>query len=446
MPSLATTNQEASLSSSASSRLLAVLIAACVVPSVQGQDKLRGMEFEDTRYNKLPLSINYGKILELPAKASLKQFTPRVVNQSTSNTSVVWATAWYGYTILQASQQNVDADSIGTLPLSPGFVYRKIQSAEGCSRPVSLIDALEELSSVGAPRFSDLRGFCVEADVLATVDTTQSHKLGGYVRLFNTYDPGELKINAVKQVLALGSPVVLGMICPPSFSMAKDFWQPREPKALLEHGGHALTIIGFDDALYGGAFEVVNSWSRGWGKEGFSWIRYDDFPNYALYGFRLLSGEVSLRGAIDFFSGDGKFMSLTGDGKGSYRFDRDYKTGESFLIHIETAAPAFMHMTATDAAGNSSVLFPNQRGTVPLIDGELKLPATGSYPLTEPAGKNTITIILARSQSALDKVVSELDSTSSGVALSSGSMWQPSRIQFKSQSEYVVMKVLMNQL
>ena len=35
------------------------------------------------------------------------------------------------------------------------------------------------------------------------------------------------------------------------------------------HQMHAMTIIGYDDNKYGGAFEVMNSWGEAFGNKGF---------------------------------------------------------------------------------------------------------------------------------------------------------------------------------
>jgi hypothetical protein len=41
-------------------------------------------------------------------------------------------------------------------------------------------------------------------------------------------------------------------------------------------GGHAMLVVGYDDAR--GAFKVINSWGQGWGEAGYGWISYDLFP------------------------------------------------------------------------------------------------------------------------------------------------------------------------
>ncbi len=39
-------------------------------------------------------------------------------------------------------------------------------------------------------------------------------------------------------------------------------------------GGHAVTIVGYDDNKFGGAFKIINSWSANWGDDGYFWLPY----------------------------------------------------------------------------------------------------------------------------------------------------------------------------
>ena len=39
-------------------------------------------------------------------------------------------------------------------------------------------------------------------------------------------------------------------------------------------GGHAITMVGYDDNRYGGALKVINSWGQAWGDGGFFWMPY----------------------------------------------------------------------------------------------------------------------------------------------------------------------------
>ncbi|HEX05458.1 MAG TPA: hypothetical protein ENH10_09970, partial [Bacteroidetes bacterium] len=69
-------------------------------------------------------------------------------------------------------------------------------------------------------------------------------------------------------------------------------------------GGHAVTVIGYDDARVTadgvGAFKMVNSWGTGWGQSGFWWMSYEAMMStqiswgYALYATDKIQHEPSL--------------------------------------------------------------------------------------------------------------------------------------------------------
>ena len=52
-------------------------------------------------------------------------------------------------------------------------------------------------------------------------------------------------------------------------------WKPSETENRLD--GHAMTVVGYDDNKFGGAFRVVNSWGSDYGDNGYLWIKYSDF-------------------------------------------------------------------------------------------------------------------------------------------------------------------------
>lgn len=39
-------------------------------------------------------------------------------------------------------------------------------------------------------------------------------------------------------------------------------------------GGHAVTLVGYNDNKYGGAYKAINSWSTSWGDKGYFWLPY----------------------------------------------------------------------------------------------------------------------------------------------------------------------------
>ena len=40
-----------------------------------------------------------------------------------------------------------------------------------------------------------------------------------------------------------------------------------------------MTIVGYDDYKFGGAFQIMNSWGTSFGDNGYVWIKYKDFTN-----------------------------------------------------------------------------------------------------------------------------------------------------------------------
>ena len=55
--------------------------------------------------------------------------------------------------------------------------------------------------------------------------------------------------------------------------------QVYDRKAGQNYGGHAMTLVGYDDSKRSpngdvGAFKLINSWGTSWGERGYGWISY----------------------------------------------------------------------------------------------------------------------------------------------------------------------------
>lgn len=91
-----------------------------------------------------------------------------------------------------------------------------------------------------------------------------------------------------KATVANGLPVIFGISLPEQMLMveARDTGQIASPRGgwLQPSGGHAMLIVGYDDAR--GAWLVRNSWGADWGEQGHLWIAYDVMEHYSHpYGF-----------------------------------------------------------------------------------------------------------------------------------------------------------------
>jgi len=79
----------------------------------------------------------------------------------------------------------------------------------------------------------------------------------------------------IKAALANGRPVVGGIAVYEQLMQLTGADSLYNTDAGTDLGGHAITIVGYDDDRYGGAFKVINSWGQGWGDKGFFWMPYD---------------------------------------------------------------------------------------------------------------------------------------------------------------------------
>ena len=148
-----------------------------------------------------------------------------------------------------------------------------------------------------------------------------------------------------KNALYNGIPLIFGVGLTDSFnalssddsssiSSSSGLWEPKPYEDRL--GGHALTIVGYDDNKFGGAFRVVNSWGRNWGDNGYFWMKYSDFIDNVKAAFIMLIDEnignenpqINLDSyqRVDYtnnFSMEGQYNSGSYNGYGIYHSDEN---------------------------------------------------------------------------------------------------------------------------
>ena len=399
------------------------LIILLSVSFAFGQDHFqRGMTWEDNRYNALP--VRYGSNSMLPPSKSLKAYYPKVVIQPKPDyTGVAWAAVWNARTAAEAIACNqTDPQKVLELAFSPAYNYGLIRTTPDCKSPVSIINLLESLVKNGTPYFSEFREFCPSEVPADLYPVARNKKLSGFVRLFSTKDAMNIKVQSVKNALVSNHAVLAGLVCPPSFHFAQEFWQPREQEADPLYGGHAVCVVGYDDTKFGGAFEVVNTWGKDWGVLGFSWIRYKDFSDYVPYSFALFqvgstSCNVPFEGNISFRLLSGEEMRASVDGgNGQYKMGKTWPSGTTFTIQMSTNMPAYVYSFGVDPENTFFPLFPRAATTVPITFSPMKAPDDmAALTLTDPPGKNNIYFIFSPSEidlaTCLDKLKGQKDLT-----------------------------------
>ena len=60
-----------------------------------------------------------------------------------------------------------------------------------------------------------------------------------------------------------------------------------------------MCVIGYDDNLAGGAFEIMNSWGSNWGQNGVAWVKYSDFDYFVMEAYGLYPMGQSIQANKD---------------------------------------------------------------------------------------------------------------------------------------------------
>jgi len=69
------------------------------------------------------------------------------------------------------------------------------------------------------------------------------------------------------------------------------------------YGGHAATIVGYDDTMYGGSFKMLNSWGTDWGTNGYKWMTYEYFEQCVDAAYAMTDRSPDFNASISNLSG-----------------------------------------------------------------------------------------------------------------------------------------------
>lgn len=318
---------------------------------------------EDPSRNPLPESVN------------LQKFCPNVGNQGTQGSCVAWSSAYAARTILESARTGQRGDN---LKFSPAFLYNQI-GLEGCQGSY-IIRAMEFMTNRGSVPYDDFQYTdqdCSRQPGSDLMSKAQDYRMRG----FNRLSPGDrndaVDIQAIKQNLAQGAPVVFGMMVGQSFMepmKGQDVWNP-EPgdENQMGFGGHAMCAVGYDDKKYGGSFLIMNSWGPEWGNNGFAWVRYNHFQYYVreAYGVEPMQKvgaaanqpfevEVGLV-KVEY---DGKktvsrgYIPLRSNGSNVFTSSSPVKMGTRFKMEIKNSTECYVYVFGKETDGTSYTLFP----------------------------------------------------------------------------------------
>jgi hypothetical protein len=362
--------------------VLPLLICLLALPAA-AQQYGRGADLDAELYNRLPqkavqLSRGYAG---LPASVSLKNYAPFPGSQGGYSSCTAWAAAFAARTISESVTINRydRAETSGSV-FSPVFVYKSISDDPLCKKGTVISHALDLMRNEGVPRMADFERSTDFIQVSpAMYRDSRKYTIGGYSALFRfsrTESPGRDGVVAVKKSLFEGKPVIIGMNTPDSFMKlkGKTLWKPVEDP-LVNWGGHAMCVVGYDDKFAGGAFELQNSWGTAWGDQGYGWVSYADFGRFVNEAYELIENldefkdRVEYAGFVDIELRNSEGgMPVRFDPAGFYRSARAYPSGTRFRYIMGNSSPAYVYAFASDsAAGGTTRIFPLD-GVSPVLD------------------------------------------------------------------------------
>ncbi len=268
----------------------------------------------------------YGFSESVPSRYSFEKYVPPVLQQR-GGTCVGFSSLYYALSTMYNIKFNI-SDKRGKFAhaFDPYYIYSVIQNQvdDNCESGLFVYQAIELMTKIGAkkmffPPYLTCSSKWTESKLRSTFNITSPYTIDTFY-IVKLEIPN--LISLMKKALYYNVPIVAGMSITDSMyprsaenptGVGSDgLWNPSELDGLL--GGHAMTIVGYDDYKYGGSFRVVNSWGTNYGDGGYIWVRYRDFKKYTqeAYFFELNENLASNR--FDKIQmNDGKYRRIVGD-------------------------------------------------------------------------------------------------------------------------------------
>jgi len=373
------------------------LFATGFQPNLQKYDAVKVFEpLADNRKNPLPESY------------SLLKYCPKRLNQGKQGSCVGWASSYAARSILYARATGLEPNSIA---FSPSYLYNQI-ALEGC-QGAYLKDAMASMHQDGVLPFHQFaydENECHDKPEKYELHKALDFKIKGYNRLTTAGNKYDVDLLAIKQNIAQGAPVIIGMMVGGTFMQkmqGKEVWIPTQSDYNQRgFGGHAMCVIGYDDYKEGGAFEIMNSWGEAWGKKGITYVTYRDFKTFVkeAYGLFPMGNEAeekstSIKAKIALVTNqENQYIPLGRKSVDTYRTTQVLKKGTKFKMEVSNSSACYIYIFGQETDGTSYVLFPYTKKHSPYcgITGTRLFPKDYSMLLDKQGTQDYIALVLTQ--------------------------------------------------
>ena len=361
----------------------------------------------------------------LPESVSLQKYCPEIMNQGQQGSCVAWSSAYAARTILESQRTGQDPNSVR---FSPSFLYNQIKLNEECqgSYIQYAMDYMQNKGAVPFSKFAYNDEDCQKQPDATLQSMAQNYKTKGFTRLTMDGDEYTPDLNAMRQHISQGSPVVIGMMVGGSFMREMEgqkVWIPnQEDYGMSGFGGHAMCIVGYDDNLEGGSFQIMNSWGKNWGENGFGWVRYNDFKYFAkeAYGVWPMGKVADAKAdkyAVSFGivnNKDNSYITLKKTGENNFETISKVPVGTKFKVEVTNSIECYTYIFGQETDGSSYVLFPYTPKHSPYcgITGTRLFPKDKSMMVDDKGTKDFITVVFTKSPIDFNKLNEAINKSS----------------------------------
>lgn len=346
----------------------------------------------------------------LPERVSLLQYAPQRRNQGEQGSCVAWSAVYAARTIMESASAGVDPNQTA---FSPSFAYNQI-GLEGC-QGAYINEAMELMQKQGAVPFNKFPYNPNDCDRQPSSDLkkdAQDYRIRGFSRLTFDGDNYGIDVQSIKQHLAKGAPVVIGMMVGGSFMedmFGRDVWTPtRRDYDQRGFGGHAMCVIGYDDNKAGGAFQIMNSWGPEWGNNGVGWVKYEDFKQFTkeAYGMDPLpkkgtadASKFSVAVGLVTNNSSQYIPMRSGSGKNVFS-SAAIRKGTKFKMEVTNSIECYTYVFGQETDGSSYVLFPYTAKHSPFcgITGTRLFPKDQSMMADDIGNKDYMAVVVSKNE------------------------------------------------
>ena len=215
------------------------------------------------------LAIDYFDLRDLPRTVDLSGNFPVPGNQGRQGSCVGWATAYALKSYQERLEERWEFSDYTTF--SPAWIYNQVKAPGPCNNPGDPYDCGSYIDD--ALNFMIERGTATLSEMPYTDRDYRARPSAAAIReaaRFKSKSMSSVRsVEHIKGAIANRYPIVIGMSVYPSFYRLSGPGSVYNNLSGQRGGGHAVTIVGYDDERFGGAFKVINSWGQRWGDGGF---------------------------------------------------------------------------------------------------------------------------------------------------------------------------------